>query len=63
MIGGLVWSYTKSYFHVSNGVPPAQSTLQIGNLLMNEYVLPFELASVLLLAALIGALVVAWDRK
>lgn len=27
------------------------------------YVLPFELASVLLLAALIGAIVVAWDRK
>ncbi len=29
----------------------------------NGYVLPFELASVLLLAALIGAIVVAWDRK
>jgi NADH-quinone oxidoreductase subunit J len=29
----------------------------------NGYVLVFELASVLLLAALIGALMVAWDRK
>lgn len=29
----------------------------------DQYVLPFELASVLLLAALIGALVVAWQRK
>jgi NADH-quinone oxidoreductase subunit J len=29
----------------------------------NGYVLAFELASVLLLAALIGALVIAWDRK
>jgi len=29
----------------------------------DQYVLPFELASVLLLAALIGALVVAWERK
>jgi len=27
------------------------------------YVLPFELASVLLLAALIGAIVVAWEKK
>jgi NADH-quinone oxidoreductase subunit J len=27
------------------------------------YVLPFELASVLLLAALIGSIVVAWERK
>lgn len=29
----------------------------------NQYVLPFELASVLLLAALIGAIVVAWEKK
>jgi NADH-quinone oxidoreductase subunit J len=29
----------------------------------DSYVLPFELASVLLLAALIGAIVVAWNRK
>lgn len=29
----------------------------------NGYVLPFELASVLLLAALIGAIVIAWGRK
>ncbi len=27
------------------------------------YVLPFEIASVLLLAALIGAIVIAWERK
>ena len=29
----------------------------------NGYVLPFELASILLLAALIGAIVVAWEKK
>lgn len=29
----------------------------------NAYVLPFEIASVLLLAALVGAVVVAWERK
>jgi len=29
----------------------------------NAYVLPFEVASVLLLAALVGAIVVAWERK
>jgi len=29
----------------------------------NGYVLPFELASVLLLAALVGAIVVSWERK
>ncbi|MCI0521860.1 MAG: NADH-quinone oxidoreductase subunit J [Chloroflexi bacterium] len=29
----------------------------------NAYVLPFEVASVLLLAALIGSIMVAWERK
>lgn len=29
----------------------------------NQYVLPFEVASVLLLAALIGSIFVAWERK
>ena len=29
----------------------------------NAYVIPFEVASVLLLAALIGAIIVAWDRR
>ena len=29
----------------------------------NQYMLPFEVASVLLLAALIGSIVVAWQRK
>jgi NADH-quinone oxidoreductase subunit J len=29
----------------------------------NGYVLPFELASVLLLAALVGAILVAWGRR
>lgn len=29
----------------------------------NQYVLPFEVASVLLLAALIGSIYVAWERK
>ena len=28
----------------------------------DAYILPFEVASILLLAALIGAVVVAWDR-
>ena len=34
----------------------------IGDLLINEYVLPFEIASVLLLAAVIGALVLVRER-
>lgn len=29
----------------------------------NAYLIPFEVASILLLAALIGAIIIAWDRK
>ncbi|HBR86737.1 MAG TPA: NADH-quinone oxidoreductase subunit J [Candidatus Marinimicrobia bacterium] len=36
-------------------VEPAQTTATIGTLLMMEYLLPFEVASLLLLAALMGA--------
>ncbi|NUM45742.1 MAG: NADH-quinone oxidoreductase subunit J [Anaerolineales bacterium] len=37
---------------------------ELGKALVNPsaYILPFEVASILLLAALIGAVVVAWDR-
>jgi NADH-quinone oxidoreductase subunit J len=36
---------------------------QIGTLLMTEYVLPFELVSILLLAALVGAIVIAKGKE
>jgi NADH-quinone oxidoreductase subunit J len=41
------------------------SVVQLGAALVdvNQYVLPFEVASVLLLAALIGAIVVAWPER
>jgi NADH-quinone oxidoreductase subunit J len=35
--------------------PPVQTTAAIGELLMKDYILPFEIASLLLLIALIGA--------
>ncbi len=43
----------------------AGSVKELGLALVSPdaYVLPFELASVLLMAALIGAVVVAWERK
>lgn len=38
---------------------------QLGQTLVSPsaYVIPFEVASILLLAALIGAIIIAWDRK
>jgi len=45
--------------------PRADPLRELGQALVspNYYVIPFEVASVLLLAALIGAIMVAWERK
>lgn len=56
---GIIYSLSLTYIRTASGVPAPESALSIGKLLMTEYVLPFELVSVLLLAALIGAIVIA----
>lgn len=45
--------------------PDADPIRQLGQALVspNAYLIPFEVASVLLLAALIGAIYIAWDRN
>ena len=42
---------------------PVKNVLTIGKLLMTEYMLPFEVVSVLLLAALIGAIALARGER
>jgi NADH-quinone oxidoreductase subunit J len=64
---GLAWllnsweGFTMRAAPLPPGVDPLQ---ELGTALVspNMYVLPFELASILLLAALIGALIIAWER-
>jgi NADH-quinone oxidoreductase subunit J len=68
LFGGLTWLLsTWSGFHTTLPVMPAGRDMvrELGIALVSPqgYVLPFEVASVLLLAALIGAIVVAWERK
>ena len=46
-----------------SGVPPAPTTAAIGRLFMQEYLLPFEAASILLLVALMGAAMIVRRRK
>jgi NADH-quinone oxidoreductase subunit J len=65
---GLVWMLsTWDGFHMLMPELSADVDMvaELGAALVNPegYVLPFEVASVLLLAALIGAVVVAWERK
>jgi NADH-quinone oxidoreductase subunit J len=42
---------------------PVDSIQQIGQSIVGQFVLPFEVASVLLLAALVGAIYIARERK
>ncbi len=44
------------------GEPPQYTTESLGQLLLNEFILPFEIAAVLLLIAMIGAIVIAKER-
>ncbi|MFZ5981064.1 MAG: NADH-quinone oxidoreductase subunit J [Candidatus Zixiibacteriota bacterium] len=51
-----VWVYART-------VLPADNIVTIGKLLMTEFMLPFEVVSVLMLAAMIGAIVLAREDK
>lgn len=65
LLGGLAVSLMKGF----TGVTPNASAIQggappaIGLLLFSQYILPFELAAVLLLVALLGALLLARRPK
>lgn len=68
LFAGLLWMFsTWSGFGTALPELPAgvDQVRELGMALVspNAYVLPFEVASVLLLAALIGSIVVAWERK
>ena len=43
--------------------PPEGNTLALANVMFREYLLPFELASALLLVAIVGAVVMARKEK
>ena len=55
VLGLLVPMILNTSWHQLSSVEPNQTADSIGRLLMMEYLLPFEVASLLLLGALIGA--------
>jgi NAD(P)H-quinone oxidoreductase subunit 6 len=57
--GIMIKAVVGSQWHTVAAATPAPTTYGIGNAFLGEYVLPFELASVVLLAALIGAVVLS----
>jgi len=56
---GLVWMINMTPWINISTQEPQQTVHDIGTLLMTDFLLPFEVASVLLLGALIGAAVLA----
>lgn len=68
LFAGLAWmlnSWT-GFNSPMPALPPGADPLrQLGQALVspNAFLIPFEVASILLLAALIGAIVIAWERK
>ena len=61
--GTLIAIFMTTPWPMSNMAPYQETARPIGALLMTQFVLPFELASVLLLVALIGAVIIARREK
>ncbi|MBN2225784.1 MAG: NADH-quinone oxidoreductase subunit J [candidate division Zixibacteria bacterium] len=58
-----IGSLFNTYWNGINAPLPDNNILTIGILLMTDYVLPFEVVSIVMLAALIGAIVLAREER
>ena len=56
---GLAWGMLQAPWAVPEVLPEPVSLQTLGRMIVSDYVLPFELLSLLLLGALVGALVIA----
>jgi len=64
VLGVLVLAIAKSSIIQGNAPPPPTATVQqIGDALMNKFVLPMEVVGLLLTAALIGAVIIAMKEE
>ncbi len=61
MLTGMFWS--TDWNVTPNFTPPEATAARLGEMLLTSYVLPFEIASVVLLVALIGAAMIARREK
>ena len=63
VFGFLLFVVIRSPWHVQGAANFPDTTATIGTLLMTEWLLPFEIASILLLAALVGAVSIARGKR
>ena len=59
ILTGLSWMIFNTPWNIATAIEPVQTVHDIGTLLMTDFLLPFEVASMLLLGALIGAALLA----
>ena len=59
----LTFLVTRNTWPVTAGVVPPDAIQQLGRDFVGPYVVPFEVASVLLVVAMIGAIIVARERE
>lgn len=62
LVGLLTSVFKKASFYVSSAEPAKDTISLVGELFMTDYVLPFEVISILLLVAVIGAIIVAREE-
>ncbi|HVN64335.1 MAG TPA: NADH-quinone oxidoreductase subunit J [Candidatus Binataceae bacterium] len=55
----MIYAVIRTPWHQAAAPSPVPTTYGIGNAFLGDYVLPFEVASLVLLAALIGAIVIS----
>ena len=63
LFGILTVTTFRTQWKVGEGRLPANTTREIGQHFLNEYLLPFEAASILLLVALMGAAMIVRRKK
>jgi NADH-quinone oxidoreductase subunit J len=54
-----IFTLVKTAWPISGGQLPSDRIFEMGRLLMSDYVIPFEVVSIVLLVALIGAIIIA----
>jgi len=59
----LAWIAYSAGWPVQGGTLPEDQITQLGEDLLTTYVIPFEIASVLLLAALVGAIIIGREKE
>lgn len=55
----LLLVFSRTTWPVAAGTPPAYSAMAIGNAFLTDYVLVFEVTSLVLLVSLVGAIIIA----